>query len=210
MGSQSSRILTPRQGFIMLPFCIIAASVVTLPGNKATPGGGPPPPKPNIKALFQIRSYLVYAFGAWFSYIGLFTGLFFIAAYGVSRGMSQSLAFYLVAITNAASLFGRILPGFLADRYGSLNLYVIFGALSGVITMCLTAATSSAAIVVIAVAYGFTSGVSLWDICRFYGSRVLILSHSRPSSVFSAPVSAVYCRASFQVPVLDCAWFGFR
>jgi len=161
----------------MLPFCIISATVISLPGKKAAPGG-PPPPKPNIKALFSIRSYLVYAFGAWFSYIGLFTGLFFIAAYGVSRGMSQSLAFYLVAITNAASLFGRILPGFLADKYGSLNLYVIFGALSGVITMCLTAATSSAAIIVIAVAYGFTSGVSSCD--KFLDMvRLLILYHLR-------------------------------
>jgi len=165
----------------MLPFCIISATVISLPGKKAAPGG-PPPPKPNIKALFQIRSYLVYAFGAWFSYIGLFTGLFFIAAYGVSRGMSQSLAFYLVAITNAASLFGRILPGFLADKYGSLNLYVIFGALSGVITMCLTAATTSAGIIVIAVAYGFTSGVSLNDTC-YVMQRLLISYTIRLSSV---------------------------
>jgi len=192
----------------MLPFCIIAAAVVTLPGKKAA-SGGPPPPKPNIKALFSIRSYLVYAFGAWFSYIGLFTGLFFIAAYGVSRGMSQSLAFYLVAITNAASLFGRILPGFLADKYGSLNLYVIFGALSGVITMCLTAATSSAAIIVIAVAYGFTSGVSCCG-SKQVVARLLMLRTTRPSSVSSAPVSGVSCLVSFRALGLDCVWFGCR
>ena len=196
------------QGFIMLPFCIIAATVVTLPGKKAAAGGAPPP-KPNIKALFQIRSYLVYAFGIWFSYIGLFTGLFFIAAYGVSRGMSQSLAFYLVAITNGASLFGRILPGFLADRYGSLNLYIIFGALSGVITMCLTAATSSAGIIVIAAAYGFTSGVSPYWTHRVM-DRLLTCIVSRPSSVFWAPVSEPYSLANFRALESDCAWSGCR
>lgn len=33
-------------------------------------------------------------------------------------GMSPGLAQYLVTILNAASLFGRTIPGFLADKIG--------------------------------------------------------------------------------------------
>lgn len=88
--------------------------------------------------------------------------MFFIAAYAISIGVTQSLAFYLVSIVNAASLFGRIIPGLLADKFGPLNLFAIAAILSGIITACLTACTSTAGIIVYAVAYGFCSGVSMF------------------------------------------------
>lgn len=39
--------------------------------------------------------------------------------------MRPSLAQYLVSILNAASLFGRTIPGFAADKIGRFNMLMI-------------------------------------------------------------------------------------
>jgi MFS family permease len=145
-------------GFIMIPLCVISTIMIRMPVMKA---GAGPPPKPDLKLLFKNKIYLTFAVGGWFAYMGLFAGLFFIAAYAVHIGINQSLAFYLVSIVNAASLFGRVVPGFLADRWGPLNLFAISAVLSGIITACLTACTTTPGLIIYAVAYGFCSGVSI-------------------------------------------------
>lgn len=48
-----------------------------------------------------------------------------------THGISQSLTFYTLAILNAASIFGRISPNFLADKLGSLNLLTVMCAGTG-------------------------------------------------------------------------------
>lgn len=65
---------------------------------------------------------------------------------------------------NGASLFGRIIGGILADKYGRFNVCIVFTILSGVVCLCWTKATSVAGLVVFAVAYGFASGVSFSSI----------------------------------------------
>ncbi len=74
--------------------------------------------------------------------------------------MSRSLAFYLVAAINAASTFGRVLPGFLADRYGRFNLLILSAFTGGIVAFCWTSATSQAGLIIWSLAYGFSSGVS--------------------------------------------------
>jgi len=75
--------------------------------------------------------------------------------------MTPTLAFYLVSIVNGASLFGRILSGIVADRFGRFNMLAASAFAAGIITFCWTTATSAAGLVVWTVAFGFASGVSL-------------------------------------------------
>jgi predicted MFS family arabinose efflux permease len=49
---------------------------------------------------------------------GMFTPLFYIQQFAISLGVSPSAAFYLLSVVNGSSAFGRILPGFVADRLG--------------------------------------------------------------------------------------------
>lgn len=74
--------------------------------------------------------------------------------------MSLSIAFYFVSVINGPPLFGRILPGSLADRFGCFNLcsMVIFG--SSVIALCWMKTEMVAGLIVWPAAYGFASGVS--------------------------------------------------
>ncbi|KAK4235374.1 major facilitator superfamily domain-containing protein [Achaetomium macrosporum] len=119
-----------------------------------------PPRKTNffITAAFKDVRFLMIIAAAFCCFIGMYTPLFFIPTYAVSRGIEPTLASYLLAIVNAASTFGRIIPGILADRFGKLNVFGIGGILTGVIVMCLNTATSTAGFVVYSIAIGFASG----------------------------------------------------
>ncbi|OJI98872.1 hypothetical protein ASPVEDRAFT_50468 [Aspergillus versicolor CBS 583.65] len=100
-------------------------------------------------------------------YFGMFAPFFFITSYASAMGFSGDLAFYSVSILNGASMFGRILPGMVADKYGRFNFCMLFTFLSGLIALCWTKVTSVAGLVVFAAAYGFTSGaiLSLQQVC---------------------------------------------
>lgn len=106
---------------------------------------------------------------------GMFSPFFFVTAYAVSLGHTASYAFYAVSAMNAASLFGRILIGMLADRFGAFNLTTFSAVIGAMICYCWTAATSEAGIMLWALAYGFSSGVSFISPVPF--SNMLVSCH---------------------------------
>ena len=72
--------------------------------------------------------------------------------------MSENTAFYMLSIMNAASIFGRIIPNFIADKTGPLNIII-----PGTIATCVLAfgwvgIHETAGLVVFCVLYGFFSG----------------------------------------------------
>lgn len=71
------------------------------------------------------------------------------------------MAFYLISILNAASLFGRVLPGFVADKYGHFNVCALALFTSALTAFCWTAVHSLGGLIIFSMAYGFTSGVGL-------------------------------------------------
>lgn len=111
-----------------------------------------------IPGAFKDIKFDMLILALFFQFAGMFTPIFFLPTYAVSRGMDAALASYLLAILNAASTFGRIIPGVLADKYGKLNLFTIGGVLTGITILCMDKATSTAGLVVYAIAFGFTSG----------------------------------------------------
>lgn len=79
---------------------------------------------------------------------GLFTPFFYLPSYAVSRGMSAELASFLVAILNAASFFGRVIPGVLGDKWGRLNIFFVAGIVTAIMIFCFTSAKTNAQIIV--------------------------------------------------------------
>ncbi|KAK0670029.1 putative MFS transporter [Cercophora samala] len=108
-------------------------------------------------AFTELR-FLGLVVAGFFVLLGMFTPLFFLPSYAVSKGMDKILASYLLAIVNGASTFGRILPGILADKYGKLNIYGFGSLATGIVVVCLTKATTTAGLVVYSVFIGLTSG----------------------------------------------------
>ncbi|KAJ7715658.1 monocarboxylate permease-like protein [Mycena maculata] len=93
--------------------------------------------------------------------------IFFLPSYGALHGFDANMTFYSVSVLNAASLFGRIVPGFLADRWGRFNMMVATALASAILTFASIAARNEASVLIIGVLYGFTSGnvVSLQGAC---------------------------------------------
>lgn len=111
-----------------------------------------------ILSAFKDVKYVALVFAMFCCMIGMFTPLFFLPSYAVTRGVDPTLASYLLAIVNGASTFGRIIPGLLADKYGRLNTFGLGGIATGVVVLCLNSATSTAGLVVYSIVFGFTSG----------------------------------------------------
>lgn len=138
-------------GFIMVPTMAISCLTVT----------ARLPPRTTaffISAAFKQPLFVLLIFAMFLMILGMFTPLFFIPSYAVSRGMDPTLASYLIAITNGASTFGRIIPGILADRFGRINAFGIGGLVTGVVVCCMNEVKSNAALIVFSAIFGFWSG----------------------------------------------------
>ena len=80
--------------------------------------------------------------------MGLFLPFFYLPTFAVEHGMSHELASFLVAILNAASFFGRVIPGVLGDKWGRLNILFFSGLSTAILIFCFTLMKTNATIIV--------------------------------------------------------------
>ncbi|KAL7624661.1 hypothetical protein AAE478_006231 [Parahypoxylon ruwenzoriense] len=138
-------------GFISIPLLGFASVAITsrLP--------------PRTSTFFVWRAFkeprlVLLTLSLFFMLLGVFTPLFYIPTYAVSRGIDPTLASYLLAIINASSTFGRIIPGILEDKFGRLNIFAFGGFITGIVIFCWNKAETSAGLIVYSLAIGFSSG----------------------------------------------------
>lgn len=138
-------------GFLILPFMAFACLAIKarLPSRKAQFW---------LLSAYKDARFILLVVAMAFLFFGMLTPLFYLPSYAVSQGMQPSLAGYLLSIVNAASTFGRIIPGILADKYGRMNMFGMGGFATGIIVFCLNSVTSTAGFIVYAVFVGFSSG----------------------------------------------------
>ncbi|KAL3480633.1 major facilitator superfamily domain-containing protein [Aspergillus californicus] len=97
-----------------------------------------------------------------FLYLGLFLPFAFIPTQAQRYGMSTYLASYLLAILNAGSILGRILPPYLADHLGRFNIMILISLLSIILVLALwLPSRTNATAITFATLYGFTSGAAV-------------------------------------------------
>ena len=124
----------------------------------------PNPPSGPKRALVNFRTfrdttYLLCCLGFFVGFLGLYVFYYYIQLYAMNvTGTKPRLAFYLLAILNAASFFGRLLPNYVAGYLGPMNTQVFFGALSGISSFFLLAITNTTGIIAFSALYGFVSG----------------------------------------------------
>jgi MFS family permease len=150
-------------------------------------------------SAFQEPPYLLFCFamlvgfmgfyGRKFSHLCVLTcaysriAIFYIQPYALQHNLaSENFIFYLLPILNAASVPGRILPNFLADRAGPLNILTPCAIITGILALCWIAIKTLPGVIVFAVLYGFFSGgfvsmppvavVSLTPDMRTLGTRM--------------------------------------
>ncbi|KAG1756873.1 MFS general substrate transporter [Suillus paluster] len=124
----------------------------------------------NLKA-FRNKAYTTYCISGIMTLLGLYTVLTYLSVSAVAIGVPKDFAFYLIAIANATSVFGRLLAGLMADKVGALNVMVPYTIVSGIMSFAWPFAKNESQLIAIAAIYGFS-----------YGGYV---------SLFSAPVVAM-------------------
>ncbi|KAF5370531.1 hypothetical protein D9757_010142 [Collybiopsis confluens] len=118
-------------------------------------------------SLFRSPAYTTFCIAMFFIVFGIFFLLFYLPSYGAIHGFDANMIFYSVSVLNAASFFGRILPGMAADSFGRYNIMIITGFITALLAFVSIAAKNTASILVVGALYGFTSGnvLSLQGAC---------------------------------------------
>lgn len=126
-------------------------------------------PSAGIKA-FKSWAWAFFVLGCFFTMWGLFAPLNYLPEMASQHGMAN-FAQYTLAIANAGSLVGRIVPGWASDRIGQFNTMFMVTFLSGVLVIAfwlpLEFHPSKSGVIIFALLYGFVSGgfVSLGPPC---------------------------------------------
>jgi hypothetical protein len=93
-----------------------------------------------------------------FSFLPL-PNLFPILADALDNGVSSNLTSYSLTILNAASIFGRIIPNWLADTYGPLTILTPNCYISGVlIFLFIPMCKSAGGLIAFCILFGWSSG----------------------------------------------------
>lgn len=110
-------------------------------------------------AVLRHSTFTLFSVGQFFGFAGMYIPFYYVGTYAIAKGITDvNLAFYLLAVMNASSTFGRILPNFFADKVGVLNVAVPFTAMTSVLGYCWLAVDSKAGVIVFCLLYGFFSG----------------------------------------------------
>ncbi|KAI9369952.1 major facilitator superfamily domain-containing protein [Aspergillus egyptiacus] len=106
--------------------------------------------------------FVVTSGATFFLYWGLFLPFAFIPTQAQRYGMSEYLASYLLAILNAGSIIGRILPSYIADHLGRFNIMITITILSLILVLALwLPSRTNATAIAFAALYGFSSGAAV-------------------------------------------------
>jgi len=123
------------------------------------------PPRPHkvtgaelIKPLTEVPFLLLLIGFCIFSY-GFYVPINYLPLQALSAGMSSDLVQYLVPILNAGSLFGRLLSGFLGDKLGRYNIFIVVCNMTGISILALWIPhNTNATLIAFAALFGFFSG----------------------------------------------------
>ncbi|KAI9776708.1 MAG: hypothetical protein M1839_009435 [Geoglossum umbratile] len=109
-------------------------------------------------SMFRDPPYTMFVAAMTFLYAAVYIPFFYIQDYSRDSGMSGKWQLYVLSILNAASLVSRILPSWVADMIGGLNVLIPCCLVSCASIFALSGVTSTAGIISIVIIYGLFSG----------------------------------------------------
>ncbi|TEY24756.1 hypothetical protein BOTCAL_1364g00010 [Botryotinia calthae] len=109
-------------------------------------------------AAWRELPYLLFAIGLFFTFMGLYIPFFYVQTYVIQQDiMSEDLGFYLLAILNAGSFFGRIVLNHIADKIGPLNVCIACGIATSVLGFAWIAIENIGGIIIFSILYGYVA-----------------------------------------------------
>ncbi|KAF5024491.1 hypothetical protein F66182_3431 [Fusarium sp. NRRL 66182] len=111
------------------------------------------------KTAFTDWPYLLFVAGCFSVFLGMYTPFVHIQSYALDREIvSPDLALYMLAILNSSSIFGRILPAFVAQHLGPMNTIIGTAIVLTITSLCLMSATTLPRLLVTVLIQGFFTG----------------------------------------------------
>ncbi|POY70774.1 hypothetical protein BMF94_6185 [Rhodotorula taiwanensis] len=136
--------------------CLLVANLIMSPHPARKIVKKPPPPP--LKQIFTTPYTLLVA-GAFIMNWGLWFPNFYVQLYFKQQGASQNATYYALAIFNAGSFLGRVLPNLVADRiFGPFNMQAFCCLLSGIMIYLMRVMTSRGLLILWALFCGFFTG----------------------------------------------------
>ncbi|KAL4881342.1 major facilitator superfamily domain-containing protein [Aspergillus karnatakaensis] len=108
---------------------------------------------------FKEPIFVLFSIGMFMGFLGFYNFLFYVQSYAIETGIvDDNLGFYLLAMLNAGSTFGRIAPNFIADHTGPLNMLIPASAITAILSFVWIGVHTVPGIIVLSVLYGVFSG----------------------------------------------------
>ncbi|KAL4762897.1 MCT family MFS transporter [Aspergillus foveolatus] len=140
-------------GFVAFGTCLISFSLMRmrfLPTEKR---------KLIQLGAFKEPIFVFFSIGMFMGFLGFYNFLFYVQSYAIETGIVDgNLGFYLLAMLNAGSTFGRIAPNFLADHTGPLNMLIPAVSITAILSFVWIGVHTVPGIIVLSVLYGIFSG----------------------------------------------------
>lgn len=158
--------------FIILGLCAIPAIVM----------------RPRVPASGRIRSlvdntawrdsaFITFTIGTLITFLVLYTAFFYIQVFDELNHISTlEFAPYTITLLNVGSVIGRLLPMYLSDKYGVMNVTIFATFASAILAFGWMGIKNLGGLVVFTILYGITSGTAV------VGTQVVVMTLSPDAS----------------------------
>ncbi|KAL0081133.1 major facilitator superfamily domain-containing protein [Phycomyces blakesleeanus] len=145
-------------GFLCLGICTV---VIIMVRTRLPPNHPRPTTKSPIKvAMLKDLNYMLWVVGAVISLTGFYIPIYYIPRFATSIGVNHTDSSNIVGVCCAMNAVGRLILGFIGDRVGRVNTYIVASTLSGLFCMVVWPfATTYNTLLGFAVLFGFFGGV---------------------------------------------------
>jgi MFS family permease len=110
-------------------------------------------------STFREMPFDLFTVGSAIGFIGIYVPFFYAPYYATSTlGVSDGFSAYTISILNAASIAGRLVANYTADKIGPLNVVTPFTLVASVVAFCWIALRDEADLIVFCIFYGFFTG----------------------------------------------------
>ena len=193
--------------FVMLSLFVIAAILLVTPGRGATTITND-----QRKKLIDIRALRDLPFWSFTAanfllYLGYITPFYYIPTYAQTKlGTSRSMASYVLIISQACSIIGRVGTTICAHYFGSMVSWIFCGILSGILCFAWISADTLVRFILFAAFYGKSELMS-WII------SILTLDFSNRGylrRLDSSPAKCILPRLSRRTNSWHLAWNGSK
>lgn len=111
------------------------------------------------RTVFKDWPYLMFVAGCFSVFLGMYTPFVYVQSYALDHEiLSPDLAVYLLAILNSSSIFGRVVPAFLAQRIEPFKIIIGAAIILAITSVSLIAATTSPRLLATVFSQGFFTG----------------------------------------------------